>query len=105
MIDNSSSANHTTHVLNLWTSNEEKIVISASYAVKLTEGKYHFEFDVEGAESDSRLSYTVKAGETSLYTNDSTVVTTGDRGIRAFRADRGYVRHLRHGTCRILGTP
>ena len=77
VIDNSSSANHTTHVLNLWASNDEEVAISVSYAVKLTEGKYHFEFDVDGADADSRLTYAVKAGETPLYTSEASIVTTG----------------------------
>ena len=76
VIDNSSSSQNASHILDLWVSNEEATQIIANYSVELTEGDYRFEFQMDGADMDSNLWYTVTAGETVLV-NEGPVVTTG----------------------------
>lgn len=76
VIDNGSSSHNASHVLNLWVSNEEAVQISANYSVELTPGDYRFDFQLDGADMDSNLAYTVSVGETVLV-NEGPVVTTG----------------------------
>lgn len=76
VIDNNSSSHNASHVLNLWVSNEEATQIAANYSVELTEGDYRFEFQLDGANMDSNLWYTVSVGET-VVVNEGPVVTTG----------------------------
>ncbi len=76
LIDNNSSANNASKVLNLWVSNEEAAQIVVNYGVQLTEGDYRFEFMMDGAEMNSNLAYTVSVGGTVVF-EGGPVVTTG----------------------------
>ena len=76
VIDNSSSAENASAVLNLWASNDEAVEIFAGYTLTLTPGFYQFSFEMDGMDADSQLYYTVSSGG-EILCNAGPIVTTG----------------------------
>lgn len=71
------ATNNTSNALNLWLSDTEDSLGSASYSVNLTAGTYQFGFDLSGDTSNSGLSYSIIQGETSLVSGNDTYTTFG----------------------------
>ena len=77
ILENTFSAYNTSNVLDLWGSDTEPTEISISYPMSLGEGTYRFTFEVDGAEMDSQLHYTVTCNGDVVFAIEDTIVTTG----------------------------